>query len=404
MSGMQTTIRTAEPRELLSMIPYQLGFAPERSAVVISLRGARSRVGLIARVDLDDLLDADHGPQVARTLVSHLVADGAHRVVVVLYTDDATGPAGASDRESRAAATFADAAEHLLGEPECWVVGPTGYFGLHCSDRACCPPGGRPLSDLLSTRVGARMVLAGATIAGTRQDLGQVVPASSDARRSARRAAARWERRRTDAQPGTGLARWRAAGLGLWREELASACSDAPGAVGAEPDRAGGTARTGSATAGRLQAALADVIVRDAVLLTFVDGADRVADRVVAGDAGDDVERVLRAIVDPEHGQRPDERRTAGARAVLEQVVAHAARRRRAPALTLLAVLAWWEGDGARADVLVERALESDPGHRLALLVHDTLEAGMPPGWVRRDGDPGRALDADGTALSGMRR
>src|SRR5690606_9132425 len=161
-----------------SMIPYQLGFAPQRSVVVLSLRGARSRVGLIARVDLDDLVDEDHGPQVARTLVSHLVTDGARRAVVVLYTDDATGPVGVSSPESRAAATFAEAAEHLLGEPECWVVGPTGYFGLKCSDRTCCPPGGRPLTDLLSTRVGAQMVLAGVTIAGSRQDLGQVVPAS----------------------------------------------------------------------------------------------------------------------------------------------------------------------------------------------------------------------------------
>lgn len=85
---MPTTIRTREPRELLALVPYQLGFHPAESAVVVSLRGPRSTVGTIARMDLADLADPVHGADAARALMGHLLADGARRVVVVLYTAD----------------------------------------------------------------------------------------------------------------------------------------------------------------------------------------------------------------------------------------------------------------------------------------------------------------------------
>ena len=68
---------------------------------------------------------------------------------------------------------------------------------------------------------------------------------------------------------------------------------------------------------------------------------------------------------------------------MLRQVVSHSSRRLQAPALTLLAVLAWWEGDGARSGILVGRALIAEPGYRLAALLHETLLSGMPPGWLR---------------------
>jgi hypothetical protein len=35
---MTTTIRTDSPRELLALIPYQLGFRPTDSLVVVSIR------------------------------------------------------------------------------------------------------------------------------------------------------------------------------------------------------------------------------------------------------------------------------------------------------------------------------------------------------------------------------
>ncbi len=413
---MPTTIRTREPRELLALVPFQLGFHPSDSAVVLSVRAARSRIGLVARVDLADLADRRAGPQLARALVGHLVADGARRAVVVLYTDADLQGDGAAGPRRRAAGLVAldhlqDAAEQALGALDPWVVGPHGYYALGCTDRACCPAGGRPLTDLQGTRIGAQMVLEGLQVAGSRDDLVRLPSTSPAARKSARRAQLRWRARGLAAVGTADLHRWRRAGLAHWREAFGQAQAGLGGGrdVGdldgeQEPGRSGeeheeheeqgrgslpasfgscGWQPSGPAVVGRLLAGLEDVLVRDAVLLTFVPDADRVADRVVAGDATADVGTALRAIIDPVHGTRPDRRRTVAARTVLEHLVAHTGRDGHAPALTLLAVLAWWEGDGARAGVLVDRALTAEPNHRLAVLMDDALRAGMPPGWVR---------------------
>ena len=47
---MSTTITTRDVRELLSLVPFQLGFRPAESVVLMSLRGSRGRAGLVARV------------------------------------------------------------------------------------------------------------------------------------------------------------------------------------------------------------------------------------------------------------------------------------------------------------------------------------------------------------------
>jgi hypothetical protein len=49
-----------------------------------------------------------------------------------------------------------------------------------------------------------------------------------------------------------------------------------------------------------------------------------------------------------------------------------------APA-SLLAVAAWQDGNGALANIALDRALADDPGYSMALLVRDALAAGAPP-------------------------
>ncbi|MCV2396474.1 DUF4192 domain-containing protein [Actinotalea sp. M2MS4P-6] len=357
---MTTTIRTDSPRELLALVPYQLGFRPSESAVVLSLRRG-TRVGLVARVDLADLASPQTGPQVARSLVGHLLADGAGVAVLVLYTAEDLQADPSTGR--RAVAQLADAADGLLPEPDCWVVGPGGYHALECPDRACCPEGGRPLAELEGTRVGAEMVLLGAAVAGSREELATLPDASPTARRAARRAAQRWERRGGDAIEHGQVHRWRRDGLALWRSLL-------------------GAEEHGATDLGRLQAALDDVLVRDAVLLDLVPGRTRLADRVVAGWTGDEVGEALGLIVDPGRGVAPPAGRIEDAVELLRQVAGHRPRAA-VPAISLLAMLAWWTGDGAKAAVLVQRALATEPGYRLARLLEEALTVGMPPGWVR---------------------
>lgn len=368
MAPMTTTIRAREPRDLLALIPFQLGFRPARSLVAVSVRGGpRGRVGLVVRVDLDDVLAPGTGGAIAVTLAEHLVRDGADRTVVVVYAE--------SDAQAtQAHATFADAAEPLLGPAEGWVVTPTGWYGLACRDVRCCPPGGRPLADIDFAPVSAEMVLRGSSVAHSRAALGAVGDVTPAARRSARRAAERWSARREVLGGRLSDARWREEGLDLW---LASLDGLEAGRPAPEVLR--------STTLGRLRAALDDVLVRDAVLLTLVpdhEGQRDLPRRVLVRDPSADVGTALRALTDPERGLPPGAARSDAAAAVLRGVAAHTGPEGHAPALTLLAVLAWWAGDGARASVLVERAARARPGYRLATLVGEALGRGVPPGWL----------------------
>ena len=79
----------------------------------------------------------------------------------------------------------------------------------------------------------------------------------------------------------------------------------------------------------------------------------------------------------------PPQPATAVHEAVLEALVGRGRAGAQAPALTLMALLAWWRGDGARARVLLDGSLDADPDYRLARLLDDALRAAIPPGWVR---------------------
>ncbi|GAB2480394.1 hypothetical protein GCM10027063_23210 [Promicromonospora xylanilytica] len=419
-----TVVRVAGPEDLLAYIPYRLGFEPAESLVAVSLTGPRQRVGLVARVDLDDLRlrqpDDPGGPDgaaTARWLADHVVADGADRAVVVLYTaTDPTVPTGAA---RRAVDLLRARLERRLPGTEAWLVTPTGYRALDCADPTCCPAEGRPLTTLQGSRIAAHMVLEGRTVAGTREERYALRPAPEAARTQARRAAARWSdthRRllnRTRFPDGGGpvdgtapvdaparrsrgplasssqalraereLAEWGAQSLDLWRSAVRAAAGAGPGQK----------ATLAPVDLGKIGAALADTPVRDAVLLSLAPGteetASRTARRQVDGDTDTATGAVMARIVDPELGVPPDEKLTRAARDVLEAVVTHVPRNRRAPAYLLLALVAWWHGDGGLAAERVADALGVDPGYRLALLLRGAIVGGVPPGWVRRERVP----------------
>ncbi len=362
-----TVIRVREARELLAYVPFRLGFRPRESLVAMSMRGRQ--VGLVIRVDITDLAHPSHGRAVARGLAAHLRDDGARRVILVLYTEVDRGAV----RDGRSAGALA--VDRLCAAipgsvpTETWVVSETGYAALGCTDEGCCPPGGRPLVDLESTQVSAHMVLSGATVVPERGDLGVRARASERDRRRAATAAAAERRRREDvggSRPA--LAAWADRAIRTWADLWAEA---------------GAGRALAPAALGRVLVALEDVHVRDALIMSLApDGsADESARRS---------SEAAREAFGPD-GDPPDPEVVAQARVILEAVVHHAPVGRGAPALAVLAWLAWWSGDGARASVLVEQCLAVDPGHRLGGLLGQMLERAIPPAWVRREAGPGRA-------------
>lgn len=369
------TIRVSEPRELLAFIPHRMGFRPRESAVLVSLRPPRGEVGLVMRVDLADLADPLVGPQLARSAITTLDGDGARRVMGVLYTDG-PDPRGRSSTVHDAAEHVREAAGGPFGGIELHVVTRDGYLELDCTDDECCPHGGRPLRELEATQVGAHMVLAGSAVASSRDELVSRRRAPEQARRSVSRVRRRWEARRIEAwsSGSEAVGDWRAGSVAAWRAAVAHV-------------ETATVAR--SAPWGRLEAGLADRRVRDAVLVSFVPGTGELAERCVRGivpDPADDVamSRALRRIMDADAGVRPPQEACRTHEAALEAVVAHGRAGHQAPALTLLAVLSWWRGDGARTQILLERALRDDPDYRLALMLVELVSTAVGPGWARR--------------------
>ncbi|KQR16367.1 DUF4192 domain-containing protein [Cellulomonas sp. Leaf334] len=368
-----TTLRVSEPQEILALVPHRLGFRPRDSAVAVSLRPPRGAVGLVVRVDLPHLADPTDGPLLARTLVAHLGRDGARRGILVLYTD--RDPRGEEGPAQMAARHVREAAQDALGDVLAWVVTPTGYLSLDCVED-CCPPGGRPLRDLDSTQVGATLVLAGSAVADSREDIARIRPQRADVRRSAARVRRRWEDRCAQAVVAgdDAVGRWREDSLAAWRQAVAIVGAGQPG--------------SGGSPWGRIEAGLTDRRVRDGVLVALVPGTADLPERCVRTvpstpelDAA--LGGAMALILDPRRGVVPPAHATAVHEAVLEAVVARGRTGAQAPALTLLALLAWWRGDGARARLLLDGALDADAEYHLAELLDDALTAAIPPGWVR---------------------
>jgi hypothetical protein len=305
-------------------------------------------------------------------MVGHLERDGARQVMVVVYT--------AHDPREVQGHPVAPAVRHLrqagegFGPMTAWVVASTGYLNLDCVDD-CCPSGGRPLGELDGTMAGARMVVAGSVVAGQRSDVAQIRLATAAERHAVARVCARWALRGAQAATAgpVALERWRRGGVEAWRAEVARAAQDPTWTRGPR--------------LGRIEAGLRDLRVRDAVMAALVPGTGDLPERVVRGpqttpEATAGLARALDTLYRPGGAVAPSSQTPVHVR-VLEQVVAHGRADRQAPACTLLALLAWWSGDGARADQLVRRALQANPDYRLAELVAEGVNHGVVPGWAR---------------------
>ncbi|HZI97486.1 MAG TPA: DUF4192 domain-containing protein [Actinomycetales bacterium] len=367
------TLRVSHPSDLLAYVPYRVGYQPSRSIVLVCLRGPRHRVGLVTRVDLPPdgaALDV----QVQR-LVAFAASDGATAVVLVVYAE----PGDESVAHADVVRTVQDETEAAdLELLDAYLVGRGRYSSLVCDNPRCCPPAGHPLSDLASSVVSAEMVALGAVVGADRAEaLGNLTPADDDRRARVERAAG-LAASTAPVRPAK-RARWRSRLLTAWRREAAAAATGADGEVPAD-------------VAGSLLAGLDDPTLRDAVMLSCVPGCGLAPEALAAHGLDQDVASLLDRVFDAEDAIRPDGDRADASSAVLRSLVRQGTPPRTAAPLGLLAWLSWWHGDGSTARSLVDLALASDPGHRLALLLGEALDRGVPPGWAQRD----RQLDLTG--------
>jgi hypothetical protein len=349
-------VRLSQLGELAAAVPHLLGFRPSESLVAVSLRGGSgrsartSRVGLTARVDLPP---AAHRRAVVDQLVGALLTDAPRAVVLIVVSeaaDDVTCPVVA-DRDPGSAPVrppvaelphrglvreallrFADAG---VGVEDAALVRRGRWWSYDCAE-GCCLPGEGMLLPGGTSPLAAASAMAGQVVEQERADL---------------------ERRIT---PVGFLA---AAGM-------AAACEEVGSEMSARVARLGWAALAGESWA----------LLEDAVA--------RVAPGTVASLPDREVARLAWALLDEEVRDRAMGLALGRAPSAVEVLWTELTRRvppplDAAPA-TLLAVTAWVQGNGAMANVALDRALSSQPGYRMAQLLRSALDACLPPADVRR--------------------
>jgi hypothetical protein len=320
-------VRIGSTDGVLAIVPHLLGFHPSRSLVVLGISGPRDRITMTFRYDLPDPPDTDLAADIAAHACEVLERQAIPAAIVIGY-----GP------------------EELVAGPAEYVVGALlhtdvavrevlraeggRYWSALCRDPACCPPGGVSY-DPCSHPAAAALNEAGLDAYPDRAALARTLEPEPGSARAVRQATSRALRR---------ISRL----LGQ-----AERRGDNP---------AGALARAGRASVkeaiGRYRAGGR---ITDRGRLAFL--AVCVSDLRVRDDAW--------ARLDPEH-------RRAHLRLWTDVVTGAAPEFVPAPA-SLLAFTAWQCGEGALANVAVERALAADPAYSMAQMLAQAVQSGLPP-------------------------
>jgi hypothetical protein len=326
----RTTVRLDDPGQIAAALPQQLGFRPRESVVLISLSGPGGRrVGLCLRVDIPP---APQAAVVARALAARVRTDGPHAVLVVVVSKEPPG----ADLPHRALVWECVKALAEIGAavPEVLLVGDDRWWSYDCPHPCCDPLAGTTLPTGV-TELQAAAVAAGTVVEDDRGAL------------AARIAAPGWALRRAMVEE---CAR------------VAEECTDDLLDLGWER-----------------------VAARSWTAVTAAIDCCRPGTNRGLGDP--EVARIVWGLRDADVRDRCLELALGADAAAAEQLWTECTRRAPAPLdaapATLLAVSAWLRGDGAMANVALERALESEPGYRLALLLSQALEACLPPAELR---------------------
>lgn len=327
------TLRLSGQGGLISAVPHLLGFAPEESLVLVGLGGRTGRLGITMRIDLPpDGPDSAPFPDEFEPMGQALLRDGGSECLAMVMTecpdDDGVPP------YVDLVASLDEALYSCGIEVSDIVLVRTGRWRSYlCPDPDCCPAEGTEV-PAASAELAAYSAYAGAVIRDSRTDLVAMIDADPVAVAATERALGHVCREMADAA-GTGTSE-------AYRERIEAVIERRVDAV------ASGTTRSLThRDAARISIGLIDRPMRDRVAGHCLRESAAAAESL---------------WIDLLHRVPPP----------LDA----------APA-TLLALSSWARGDGALANVALDRALDSDPGYSLAQLVRNALDHALPPGTVR---------------------
>ncbi|WP_199513206.1 DUF4192 domain-containing protein [Nucisporomicrobium flavum] len=325
-----TKLKVRTPAELITAVPYLIGFHPSDSLVVAAVK--ESRLAFAARIDLPEAGVADTE---ARAPVLHLatvVAEQEPEGVTIIGYGDGERVTPSVQHLARA---LTGAGVRILDE---FRVADGRFWSYLCTKPACCPAEGKPC-DPPDSVLATEATFAGAVALANRGVLEERLAAATGD-----------ERQAMDAADGRALSHFRELrGRGPAKHDV-------------ELVRAGRAAiRHAERTARAGERLTDDEVAWLGYLMTSVRVRDYAWIRSGTADweisLWSDVVRRVNPLRVP------------------------------APA-SLLSFVAWRAGMGALATIAVERALDADDTYSMALTMISTLHAAVPPsalaGWPKR--------------------
>jgi hypothetical protein len=330
----------------LAVVPHLLGFHPSQSMVVVGLDARRGRIVLAFRYDLPDPPDPARSQEITEHAAAVLKKRRIKTAIAAGYgAGTLVTPVAEQLRAGLRGAGIA--LRDLLR------VQDNRYFSYLCTNPGCCPPDGVPF-DVSAHPAAAALTAAGMPARPDRATLAaSLAPLTGQAAESMRRATE----------------------LALLRIEEMAGSSGAPGGASSDAPGSGPSRESGApwlvVEAGREAVRTAIGIYRRGGQITDQHQlawlSVTVADLRVRDDAW--------ARMEPRH--RAEHRR------LWTDVVRHACEPYVPAPASLLAFTAWQSGEGALANIAIERALAADPEYSMAHLLGQALDAGLPPSAAR---------------------
>lgn len=153
------TIRLSSPVDLITTLPYLLGFHPKRSVVLVCVHGAR--VGLCERLDIPP---PEHVQDARDAMIHPMLKERPSNVVLLGYEDVEDEAAPLLDA-LKAAIDWYDG----ITLADVLVIRDGRRYSRLCKDPTCCPTAGTPLVD--NVAVASEFVALGVNPLSGREDI-----------------------------------------------------------------------------------------------------------------------------------------------------------------------------------------------------------------------------------------
>jgi len=330
MTKLKKDIQIDGPANLLATVPYLLGFNPEKSLVIVAVKGQHDQVVVSMTLDLPDKIE-DLDAKFMNNLKETLKRSGADGLVAIFYVE--TNPHGL---QSISDLLMTEISTEFHVRDILWAC-EGNWASYLCSDESCCPKEGRKLEIDKPSIAQTELVLAGRSVASKRSDLSNFLE-STTVNQDLIPILSQIARQKSKAEHSQTLEKWESSQFKFLTSKKAIQNLDLK-------------------LSARLLFGLTDIPIRDALLAHHIDLAQ----------INEDPNQYLFQIA----------QNWAEVAKVSPQTF-------RPPICTCVAVFMWQAGEGILARSAIEFALAQDPQFHLAKLINNALDSGMPP-WEFRD-------------------